>query len=189
MISDSILETLANDQIEWLTGADGCEQYPAAMVLCGRVIKMLEFVLFHQKPLSMFEDFLRQSGVEFQAAASEADEGVYEIRIPENIPDDLLEKIEERYEQLMDYNQELYYEENPASEENFRVASLVLELKDGGQAQAHFAPALISAIVDAIGYEKLHEFTQAIVRAVEDPDARTFCQKVRAGEIDFDGGK
>jgi hypothetical protein len=146
---------------------------------------MLEFVLFDKRPFELFARFVRELGVEAKIGESDPQGEMFELAISEDVDDELLARIEERYDELMDMNRELYYEDNPAAADNYRVASLVLELEGGEQSQAHFDPALIASIVDAIGYEKLREFVQTIVRAVEDPDARTYCQKVRAGEVDF----
>ena len=60
---------------------------------------MLEYVLFHQTPLELFVAFLKQNGVEAQTSE---EEGIYEIKIPEDLDDALLEAIETRYDELMD---------------------------------------------------------------------------------------
>lgn len=144
---------------------------------------MLEYVLFHQKPVELFVAFLKANKVE--AETSEND-GVYEIKIPEDLDEDLLETIETKYDDLMDMNQELYYMENAPSAENFRMASLNITLKNGEKTSAHVRPDLLGQVLEVISNEELFEIVQSIVEAVENPDARTYCQKVRSGDVDFE---
>ncbi len=144
---------------------------------------MLEFVLFHEKPLELFVGFLKTHNIE---AVTSEDDGVYEIKIPEDLDEQLLETIEEKYDELMDMNQELYYMENAPSAENFRMASIAITLKNGDSTMAHIRPELLAAVLEAISDDELFELVQTIVEAVENPDERTYCQKVRAGDVDFE---
>jgi CCR4-NOT transcriptional regulation complex NOT5 subunit len=146
------------------------------------IIKMLEYVLFHQKPLELFVEYLKNNNIE---AVTNENDGVYEIKIPEDLNETLLEEIEDKYDDLMDMNQELYYRENAPSAENFRMASLNLILKNGEKTAAHIRPDLLAQVLDVISHDDLFELVQAVVDAVENPDERTYCQKVRAGDVNF----
>ncbi len=147
---------------------------------------MLEYVLFHEKPLELFVAFLKSHDIE---AKTSEDDGVYEIKIPEDLDEGLLETIEEKYDELMDMNQELYYTENAPSAKNFRMASLTITLKNGETTMAHVRPELLSQVLDVINNDELFEIVQSIVDAVENPDDRSYCQKVRAGEVFFEEGE
>ena len=144
---------------------------------------MLEYVLFHQTPLELFVVFLKQNGVEAQTSE---DEGIYEIKIPEDLDDALLEAIETRYDELMDMNQELYYQENAPSAENYRMASLTITLANGKTTMAHIRPELLSQVLEVISNDELFELVQSITDAIESPDDRTYCQKVRSGDVEFE---
>jgi len=146
-------------------------------------IYMLEYVLFHKKPLELFVEFLKSHDI---TAETSEDDGVFEIKIPEDFEDELLDKIEERYDELMDMNQELYYTENAPSAENFRMASITISLKNGDSTMAHIRPELLSQVLEVISNDELFELVQTIAEAVENPDERTYCQKVRAGDVDFE---
>ncbi len=149
---------------------------------------MLEYVLFHREPLRLFVEFLEQNNITpvmGEASTGVIDE-VFEISIPENLDADLLDKIDVRYDELMAMNQQLFYDENPEDEGNFRVATILLPLKSGETSKAHIDPDLMTKIMEAITNEELDQFVSAIVNGVENPDERSYCQKVRAGEIDFD---
>ena len=155
------------------------------------VTAMLDYVLFHREPVRLFVEFLKQNSITptmGDASTGAADE-VYEISIPDDVDDDLLDKIDARYDELMTMNQQLFYEENPSDEGNFRVATILLPLKSGETSSAHIDPDLMAKIMEVISNEELDEFVTAIVNGVENPDERTYCQKVRAGDIGFDQPK
>ncbi len=133
---------------------------------------MLEFVLFHKKPLELFVEFLKAKGIPPQTSE---DDGVFEIKIPDDLDEALLEAIEEKYDDLMNMNQALFYEENPPSEENYRMASILIALRSGQATAAHVPPDLLGQILEVISDAELNQFVAAIVDAVENPDERTYC--------------
>lgn len=143
---------------------------------------MLDYVLFDQEPFDLFIDFLKTHDV---SAETSENDGIYEIRVPEDIDDALAEKIELRYDELMDLNNELFFAKNPPSEKNFSIATLLISLKDGQETNAHVRPDLVYRILQVIEKPELDELIAAIVDAVENPDDRSYCQKVRDGDVDF----
>jgi hypothetical protein len=147
---------------------------------------MLDYVLFDQEPFDLFVNFLKANDI--SPTTSEKD-GIYEIRIPEDMDDVLAEKIEQRYDELMDLNNELFFAKNPPSEKNFSVATLVIDLEDGRTTNAHVRPDLVYRILQVVEKPELDELIAAIVDAVENPDERSYCQKVRDGEVDFNDEK
>ena len=144
---------------------------------------MLEYVLFHQKPYSLFVDYLQSVGVAMETSKSD---DTWEVRISDDIDDDLAEKIETRYDELMDMNRALFFEENPQAKGNFSIATLVVHLKSGETTNAHIRPDLLYRVLQVIDEKELDEIVAAITTAVENPDDRSYCSKVRSDEIDFD---
>ncbi|HFC04171.1 MAG TPA: hypothetical protein ENJ55_00580 [Rhizobiales bacterium] len=144
---------------------------------------MLEYVLFHQKPFDLFISFLKENGL--KAITSEND-GMYEIKISEDISPELSEKIEVEYDRLMALNHELFVAETPVSKDNYRMATVMITLKTGELTSAHISPDILGRVLEVIDEVELNEIITAVVDAVENPDDRTYCQKVRANEISFD---
>ncbi len=144
---------------------------------------MLEYVLFHQKPFSLFVSFLKSANIPVQTSQSD---GVFEIRIPDDIDDALAERVETRYDELMDINRELFFEENPPAKGNFSVATIVVNLASGKTSNAHIRPDLLYRVMQVIDERELDELVVAITKAVENPDDSSFCHKVRSGDIKFD---
>jgi hypothetical protein len=80
---------------------------------------------------------------------------------------------------MFELDQRLYEETVPDSPESYHASGVVVNLKDGRTVYAEVRPALLSKVMGAISPEELGELVDAIVQAVEDPDERTFCQRMR----------
>ena len=145
---------------------------------------MLEYVLFHRTPFDLFVEFLKNLKVEYE---TETDGEIFEIRVSEDITRRQEDEIEDRYDELMNMNHELFHAENPSTKDNFRMATIMITLKSGQTTAAHIRPDLLGRVLDTINEVELNEIVTAVVEAVENPDDRSYCQKVRAGDIEFDG--
>ena len=133
---------------------------------------MLEFILFHEKPLELFKKFLEQKGL---MATYSREEEYYQIALPDDLDDTLWDEIEEKHAELLEMNQALHYQENP---EEMPLASIVVTLKDGQKVDAMVSPDILMRILDRISFEELDEVVAAITHAVENPDAPSFCDTV-----------
>ena len=145
--------------------------------------ELLDYVLFHQIPYSKFVEYLNTAKIAMNTSLKD---GVYTISIPVDISDELVNSIEERYDELLDMSRELLAEETPQGKGNFSIATMIVGLASGETSNAHIRPDLLYRIMNVIDEKELGEFVQAIAEAVENPDNRSYCHKVREGEIDFD---
>ena len=143
----------------------------------------LEYVLFHEKPAGLFVAYLKARHLKPELAV-EGD--VFEIRIKDDLEDSVAEEIEQEYQRLMAMNHALFHEEHGEDEDNFRIATIQITLKDGTTTNAHINPDILGRVMEQIDGDELNEIVSAIVDAVENPDDRTYCQKIRAGDIKFD---
>ena len=145
---------------------------------------MLEYVFFHQKPFDLFVAFLKQHQLSVE---TNHDGEIYEIKISDDLADNLSETIETEYDRLMQMNHELFVAENPADSDNYRMATIMITLKNGDLTSAHIPPDILGRVLEVIDEVELNEIITAVVSAVENPDERSYCQKIRAGEVSFDG--
>ncbi len=134
---------------------------------------MLEYVFFHVRPFDEFIAYLRELGLQPE---TETDEDSWEVRLPEDIDDELSEKIESRYDQLMELNQQLFDAEQP---QDYHTAGVVVNLGSGETVYAQVDPHLLGKIMGVLTPEEFGEVVNAIVDAVEQPDERTLCQRMR----------
>ncbi len=137
---------------------------------------MLEYVFFHARPFDEFVAYLEELGLQPETLV---EEDCWEARLPEDLDDQLSEKIEERYDQLMDLNQQLFDAEQP---EDYHTAGVVVNLADGETAYAQVDPLLLGKIMGVLTPEEFGDVVNAIVDAVERPDDRSLCQRMRDQE-------
>jgi len=140
---------------------------------------MLEYVFFDERPRDQFVTFLQEKSVELKL---EEDEGLLKVWISEDLDDDLDEAIEDFYDDMMALNQQLYEDENNDAEVGYNAAGIVLELNTGENVYAQVNPELLGRIMTVVTPDEFNTVVNAIVEAVENPDARTPCQRIREGD-------
>ncbi len=133
---------------------------------------MLEFILFHEKPLELFRKFLEEKGL---GAVYTKEDEYYQVALPDDLDDDLWDEVEEKHAELLEMNQALHYKENP---EEMPLASIVVTLKEGQKVDAMVSPDILMRLLDSISFEELDEVVAAITYAVENPNAPSFCDTV-----------
>ncbi len=139
---------------------------------------MLEYVLFHEKTFLLFVDWLKSKGV---SPDVEIGDDTYEIKIPEDLDDELLDAVDEKYEALMDISQQMTDDEEKENQQGYHMAGIVVTLKDGTVSYADVDPKLLGRVMSAISPEELGVIVSAIADAVEKPQPKAYCQRVREG--------
>jgi len=137
---------------------------------------MLEYVLFDKKPFQLFVDWLKEQGV---ACETEIEGDSYLIHVPEDLDDELMDAIEEKYDVCMDMNQELLEASVYDARDEYNMSGLIVTLKDGSVSHADVDPDLINRLLTAISADELGELVTAIADAVENPQPKSFCQRQR----------
>lgn len=137
---------------------------------------MLDYVLFDEVPYKLFIDWLKSKSVTY---AVERDEDNYIIKVSEDLDEDLLDDIDDKYEELMDMNQDIINESEKENNDGYNMAGVVVTLKDGTISYADIDSKLLSRVISVISPEELGEIVCAIADAVETPQPKTYCQRVR----------
>ena len=140
---------------------------------------MLEYVFFDERPRDQFVTFLQEKSVELKL---EEDEGLLKVWISEDLDDDLDEAIEDFYDDMMALNQQLYEDESNEAEVGYNAAGIVLGLNTGENVYAQVNPEFLGRIMTVVTPDEFNTVVNAIVEAVENPDARTPCQRIREGD-------
>ena len=135
---------------------------------------MLEYILFHEKPFQLFIDWLQAKGI---SPETEIEDDNYLIKIPEDLDDDLLDEVDEKYDALMDMNQQLVEDEEKENQQGHHMAGIVVTLKDGTISYADVDPKLLGRVISAISPEEFGEIVAAIADAVENPQPNTYCKR------------
>jgi hypothetical protein len=139
---------------------------------------MLQYVFFHQQPFDEFIEFLTGRGLN---AETGIDDGSFEASLSEDIDDGLAEEIDDEYDRLFEVNRQLMEtEEN--SDKDYTMAAVNVQLADGSFTQAFVEPELMNRIMQVLSPQEFGRVVGSIATAVENPDARSFCERVREGE-------
>ena len=135
---------------------------------------MLEYILFHEKPFQLFIDWLRAKGI---SPDTEIEDDNYLIKIPEDLDDDLLDEVDEKYDALMDMNQKIVNDEEKENNQGYHMAGVVVTLKDGTVSYADVDPELLGRVISAISPEEFGEIVTAVADAVENPQPKECCNR------------
>ena len=133
---------------------------------------MLEYIFFDERPWNRFTEFLQQKGLSPQA---EHEEQGYMVRLPEDTDDELMDDIEDFYDEMLDMNQALFTEEE--GEDHRHSAGVTVNLSDGRTVQVAVDPGLLNRILEVVSTEELGLLVNAIADAVENPDDRSICRR------------
>ncbi|BAN68438.1 hypothetical protein [endosymbiont of unidentified scaly snail isolate Monju] len=140
---------------------------------------MLEYVFFDPRPRDRFVRFVEEAGL---APGLEDDDGLLKVLLPEDIDDDLAERIENHYDEMMELGRELYEQEGEDDEVGYHTAGITVQLRDGSNVYAQVDPRLLGRIMEVFTPEEFNLVVNAIAEAVENPDARSLCQRMRDGD-------
>ena len=134
---------------------------------------MLEYIFFNKKTCHLFDESATSSGI--TPTIDCADE-CYTVKLPEDLDEVILEKLENYYDELLDMDRTLAEQQDDSSE-NIHAAGINIQLKDGRVVCASVAPELLNKIMQSISTDELNTLVCAIAKAVEDPDERGLCQR------------
>jgi hypothetical protein len=139
---------------------------------------VLDFIFFHETPMKKFQTYLESENIpyendtEFQASVEETG---FTISISDDYELDIVEKVEDYYDKMMDLNAELISDEE--DENAIQTAGITVNLSDGSTVMADVDPNLIYKLSEALTPREILELVNAIASAVEDPDQRPLCKR------------
>ena len=136
---------------------------------------MLDYVFFHRQPYERFILYLRDCGL---GPVCTEDEDTFEVSLPEDLDAALFDRVEAFYDEMMALNQTLH-EAGAQTRDEYQAAGVVVNLMDGRTVYADVNPLLLGRIMEVVTPAEFGDLVNAIVDAVENPDERTLCQRMR----------
>jgi len=133
---------------------------------------MLEYVFFDQHPFDQFLGYIKELGLNPESRVSDRDE--YLVKLPDDMDEAQLERVEAFYEKMMGVSEELLAD---ADEAYYSAAGVQVSLADGSQILASVEPDLLKKVLSVLSYDELAQFVDAIGCAVENPDTRPICKR------------
>jgi hypothetical protein len=143
---------------------------------------MLEFIFFHQNICKLFTDFLVELNLEYRI--SHDDEHII-VAVAEDADDNLIEQLEDKYDQLLDLSRDQTDSDEGEHRENYQKASLLITLSDGSKSYAHVDMDILNRALRMISTTELNTLIEAVVDAVENPDDRSYCQIIKDGDSEL----
>lgn len=137
---------------------------------------MLEFVFFDPRPRDGFVRFAREQGV---IPVLEQDDELLKVLLPEDLDDAVSEALEDCYDDMMSLNRTLFENEGGAEAKGFHEAGITVQLKDGRYTYAKVDPFLLGRIMEVLSPQEFNDVVNAIADAVENPDERSMCERIR----------
>jgi hypothetical protein len=134
---------------------------------------MLEYIFFNEKTCHLFEKSAISSEIK---PVMDCAEGCFTVKLPEDLDEELLEKLEDYYDELMDIERTLAEQQDDCSH-NIHAAGITVKLKDGRNVYANVSPDLLNKVMQSISTDELNTLVCAITEAVEDPDESSLCQR------------
>ncbi len=144
---------------------------------------MYEYILFHEKPLQLFSDWLKEKGIAFETSKEHVDNN-YVIKLSAELDDDLIDEIEDQYDIYVEMSEQIVIQEDKENDEGYHMAGVVVTLKDGSISYADIDPDVMSRVIDAITPVEFTGIVNAIADAVENPQPKNFCQRFREDDVD-----
>lgn len=139
---------------------------------------MLDFIFFHKIPMKKFQTYLDaqripyENDTEFLASIEETG---FTVSISEDYELDIVDKVEDFYDDMMALNEALVSAEEEGEE--IKNAGITVNLSDGSTVLADVEPDLIYKLSKALEPQEILQLVNAIADAVENPDNRPLCKR------------
>jgi hypothetical protein len=134
---------------------------------------MLEYIFFNKKTCDLFGKFATSSEIN---PIIDYQEECFTVRLPEDLDEVTLEKLEDYYDELLDLDRDLTEQQEDPSK-SIHAAGITIQLKNGRNVYANVSPELLNKVMQSISTDELNTLVSAITEAVEDPDESSLCQR------------
>lgn len=132
---------------------------------------MLEYIFLDERPYERFRSELAERKVDCEC---EVDDGEYLVKVSEDLDPALIDAIEEVYDRMMGFAEELIAEEE---ESHYHAAGVEVCLPDGRKTLASVSPAILNKVLQVLEFDELQQFVDAIAAAAISPDERPICKR------------
>ncbi len=137
---------------------------------------MLDYIFFNKKTCDLFTKSAISAGI---TAIVDCADDCYTVRLPEDSESNLLEELEDYYDELLDMDRDLAEAQEQETTAETYTAGISVALKDGRHVYAQVAPELLSRVLQCISTDELNTLVCAVTEAVEDPDESSLCKQQR----------
>ncbi|MGA7750853.1 MAG: hypothetical protein WCA63_11995 [Gallionella sp.] len=135
---------------------------------------MNEYIFFDAGLRDRFVEYVKGQGV---VCELRDDNMGLVVAVPEDLPDDLVDAMEARYEQLQDEQSELMSKMEGGLG---RLAGFKLVLPDGQTCMVPLRADMANRLLSCFSFEEIQELFDTVARSVLDPKDSHLCEILRA---------
>jgi len=135
---------------------------------------MLEYLFFNREIADKFIAFLNKNSLEWEEYIDPMLDSIV-IKTPEDIEDDLWDKLDDYHELLAPEDQKLLEENMEDSDTETNAAGIYIQLAEGKQTVAQVDPDIMNRMLGVISMDEFNTFVETIVSSVENPDDSPIC--------------
>ena len=137
---------------------------------------LLEYIFFHPQSCERFKQFLQQNGVAMlKEGVDQTDVEGLTVYISDDLDEEISEKIENFYDEMMELDESLVIEDDDSDE--YSQVGLAVTLNDGRSVMASVDPDVLNRVLTVITHDELGKLVDVIADAVENPDQRPLCKR------------
>ena len=137
---------------------------------------LLEYIFFHPQSCERFKQFLQQNGVAMlKEGVDQTDVEGLTVYISDGLDEEISEKIENFYDEMMELDESLVIEDDDSDE--YSQVGLAVTLNDGRSVMASVDPDVLNRVLTVITHDELGKLVDVIADAVENPDQRPLCKR------------
>ena len=130
---------------------------------------MMEYIFFNDSISRRFAEFAQVLGIPCQ---EKNDAMGLVVAVPEDLDDQLSNRLETYYAMLMDDQADLVEADEPKLK---HVAGISIALVDGRPCTIRIEPEIMGRLMDCLSIAEIHQLATTIARSVENPDDKPLC--------------
>lgn len=132
---------------------------------------MLEYIFFNDSLRKQFEEFAESLDLQYE---TRMDELGTVVMLPENLPSETEDRLEDKYAELMEAQAALSDEDSDVTQR--QVVGIQVTLSDGSERTLKLDPELVNRLLECFTVEEMQEVVNAIALSLEQSGVGPVCQ-------------
>lgn len=139
----------------------------------------MEYVFFDKPLAKSFIEFCSQLGVncEMDAGLTHTDDDAFTVIIKQSLSDALLNKVEEKYDDILFGEQAAQIEGNDANGALADACGVQVQLQSGAFTTVAIHPEIMNKILSVLSIDELQHFLSQVAEDIENPKSGPICSR------------
>lgn len=142
-------------------------------------MEQMEYLFFNESLAKKFIEFCKEKGVQavIEAEASFTEEATYNVTLADITDDDLMESVEEFYNELFFGEQAAEIEGNDGSGALADACGVQVQLQSGQFTTVAIHPKIMNKLLSVLTVEELQSFLSQVAEDIENPKDGPICRR------------